>query len=434
MANLATVSSNVKSDTNSAKSSKVTSSAIPAPSSITAQDSTPSKSENTETQTSPSTHDSPYLRDLYKNIRNVNKKITNASKVDNVVAENPNLTLDELVSTRKINADQKAQILKKPALQASLIQLEEQVAQYKKFDAEFSARFKEERAALEKTLKENSSKELEEAIALVKAQERENTQNNLEQNLLLISQFLKLAAIRRAEEEIAELEESKALEGLLAQVYTGDANAVTAMLNLINGSEATLRSVNGEDLNITYASLRIASQSQISLDEPEPEGAILDQTVSDYPPQNTLNGSNSELSESKTTSSDVVLNDQSAPYENPILDTQAINTTAEPSIDAKHESNSREWDVAPRKNQTVNDVASKYAASSWADDHIENPAEVASKPPVVSDGFQEIQRNRGGRGYHRGGRGEGHRGRYRGEGYRGRGRGGGHRGGRRSDD
>lgn len=163
--------------------------------------------------------------------------------------------MDELVAARKINADQKAQIMKKPALQAALAQMEEQVIQYTKIDAEFKIRSLEEKRALEKTLKEQASKELEDTIASVKAEAQETATRHLEESLLLLSQFLKLAAIRRAEEEAAELEESKALEGLLAQVYSGDASAVTAMLNLINGTNDTLKSVNGEDLSVTCRSL-----------------------------------------------------------------------------------------------------------------------------------------------------------------------------------
>lgn len=167
-----------------------------------------------------------------------------------MLAENPGQTLDDLVTSKKINADQKAQILKKPALQASLTQLEEQVAQYKKFDEEHKAKFQAKEAALQKTLTERASKELEEAVASVKAEAESNAAKTQTDNLLLLSQFLKLAAIRRGEEEIAEQEESKALEGLLSQVYHGDSAAVSAMMNLINGTSDKIMSVHGEVLNI----------------------------------------------------------------------------------------------------------------------------------------------------------------------------------------
>jgi hypothetical protein len=176
---------------------------------------------------------------------------TNASKVDNILSENPGKTLDELVAARKINADQKAQILKKPSLQASLAQLEEQIAQYKKFDQEYKARMSSEKAEFEKSFTERASKELEEAVAATKAEAQSITEKEQEQALLLLSQFLRLAAVRRGEEENAGLQENMALEGLLAQVYSGDANAVAAMVNLIQGSEETLTSVTGEPLAVT---------------------------------------------------------------------------------------------------------------------------------------------------------------------------------------
>jgi len=155
-----------------------------------------------------------------------------------------------LVAARKINADQKAQILKKPSLQASLVQLEEQVSQYKKIDQEYKVVLQAEKAEFEKTFTERASKELEEAVANAKAEAQGAAKKEQQENLLVLSQFLKLAAIRRGEDETAEREESKALEGLLAAVYEGNSNAVTAMLNLIQGSSEYI-SFNSEPLTIT---------------------------------------------------------------------------------------------------------------------------------------------------------------------------------------
>jgi hypothetical protein len=103
-------------------------------------------------------------------------------------------------------------------------------------------------------LTDKASKDLEEAVAAAKAEAETNALKEQKDNLLLLSQFLKLAAIRRGEDEAAELEESKALEGLLAQVYGGDATAVAAMLNLIQGSSETITSVNSEALTVTCKS------------------------------------------------------------------------------------------------------------------------------------------------------------------------------------
>lgn len=168
-----------------------------------------------------------------------------------------------MVATRKINADQKAQILKKPSLQASLTQLEEQIAQYKKFDQEYKAKSQAEKSEFEKVFTERASKELEEALKAAKAEAHAAFEKEQKDNLLLLSQFLKLAAIRRGEDEAADLEESKALEGLLAEVYRGDGKAVAAMLNLIEGSSETVKSVGEEPLNVTckLAVLRICTVS-----------------------------------------------------------------------------------------------------------------------------------------------------------------------------
>ncbi|TQS38694.1 hypothetical protein Golomagni_00792 [Golovinomyces magnicellulatus] len=391
-----------------------------------------------------------YIRELQKNIRNVNKKITNASKVDNVISENPDMTLDELVAARKINADQKAQILKKPALQASLAQLEEQVAQYTLLDVEFRTRSQNEKNALEKTLKEVASRELEEALAAAKIEAKELARKHLEESLLLLSQFLKLAAIRRAEEEAAELEESKALEGLLAQVYSGDANAVVAMLNLIDGSEETLTSVNGEPLKVTYAQLKATSKAQVPYFENE--DLITESKVLASKDQSTQGDSTTayvELEQSNATNSSTITNGLTESHQtqetkdDPEIFSQDAKVLAEnTSGNGNDLSQSQEWVKVPSniksetEPETLSNVPAPVKSQNWADDQ---PDIISKKPtptaPAPSDGFQEIQRNRGGRSS-RGRYSDGHRGRgnHRGEGPRGRGRGGSHRGNRRSDD
>jgi hypothetical protein len=161
-----------------------------------------------------------------------------------------------LVSTRKINADQKAQILKKPQLQASLTQLEEQITQYKKFDQEYKAILATEKAALKKSSEERFAKELEEAVAAAKAEAVAEAKQEQRAALLLISQFLRLAAVRRGDEEAdATLDENMALEGLLSKVYGGDTSAVETMVNIIEGSSDPTVSVNSETLTTTCKEL-----------------------------------------------------------------------------------------------------------------------------------------------------------------------------------
>src|SRR2546430_13094 len=70
------------------------------------------------------------------------------------IAENPGVTLDELVISRKINSDQKAQALNKPVLRWKLSLLEEQVVQCKKIDQDYRSRFANEKAELERQFAE----------------------------------------------------------------------------------------------------------------------------------------------------------------------------------------------------------------------------------------------------------------------------------------
>ncbi|KAH8786696.1 hypothetical protein BGZ57DRAFT_881906 [Hyaloscypha finlandica] len=460
MAASATQNPQVKSDSKSSKKKKAkTTSAETEASSASAPvlDVTLSNAA-TESNNGDGGYESPYIKELYKNIRNVNKKITNASKVDSILAENPGTTLDELVAARKINADQKAQILKKPQLQASLTQLEEQIAQYKKFDQEYKARSQTEKAEFEKTFTDKASKELEEAVAAAKSEAETNALKEQKSNLLLLSQFLKLAAIRRGEDEAAELEESKALEGLLAQVYAGDATAVAAMLNLIQGSGDTIVSVMGEALSVTYADIKAASLAQIvaaPILESEVE-QIHEVPSVEHPVQSDptiVNAGLTEIGEPATIDltnghNESVFDTQGIPQNSGFGD-GAANAAAEANWDNNNDlSTSQEWVEVPRDaNETETGVTATPAApsnvQSWADDQPDSPVEKTSVPAVNSnDGFQEISRNRGGRGNFRGGRGRGDgfqrgRGGFRGDGYRGRGRGGGGggpRGGRRPDE
>ncbi|PBP26286.1 hypothetical protein BUE80_DR002881 [Diplocarpon rosae] len=391
-------------------------------------------------------YESPYIKELYKSIRNVNKKITNASKVDSIVAENPNQSLDDLVNARKINADQKAQLLKKPALQASLTQLEEQISQYKKFDQEYKTKLQSEKAELEKIYTARASKEMKEAVECAKAEAAATAVKEQKDNLLLLSQFLKLAAIRRGEDELAEQEESQALEGLLAQVYAGDASAVAAMLNLIQGSSETVSSVTGESLSVTYADLKAASLAQLPPTSDLTEGV----EASEYPVESDPTIANAGLTEIDAPTTTELTNghtevsyDHGIP-QNSTFGDGAANAAAEANWDQNNDlSTSQEWIEVPRDaTETDTGVVATPAApsnvQSWADDQPDSPVEARlfsnsqlskTATPPANDGFQEIQRNnnRGGRGNFRGGRGDGYRGRGRGrgDGYRGRGRGGG---------
>lgn len=171
------------------------------------------------------------------------------AKVDSIMAENPDLSLDQLVSAKKINNDQKAQALKKPSLQAQLSQLEEQITQYKKFEQEFTDRSKAERDELSAA----HQKELEDLRSQIKPQAEEpkpEKAQDLRTPLLALSRFLRAAAARRQLED-DESEETKAFEGALLLLYGGDDAAVDAMEKLINGAEEGVTSTEGQMLSVT---------------------------------------------------------------------------------------------------------------------------------------------------------------------------------------
>ena len=151
------------------------------------------------------------------------------------------------MAAKIINPDQKAAHLKKPALQAQLFQLEEQLAQHKKIDQEYRARLAEQ----EKTLTDKFEKEKADAVAELAEKAKADSNQALRDNLLILSQFLRLAAARRAEDADSSSDESMALEGVLLHIYSGDDNAVATMLKLVNGEEEQTRSTSGETLQTT---------------------------------------------------------------------------------------------------------------------------------------------------------------------------------------
>lgn len=168
------------------------------------------------------------------------------TKVDSIIAENPNASLDELVAARKINADQKAQALKKPSLQASLAQLEEQLAQVKKIDSEYQTQLSSERESLTTSHKS----ELDQLRQSLKKEAESEARATLRRKLLVFSQFLRAAAAKRVVEEDADTEESKAFEGALLLVYGGDDRAVDAAESLIEGADEAVPSVDGQPLSV----------------------------------------------------------------------------------------------------------------------------------------------------------------------------------------
>lgn len=185
--------------------------------------------------------ENPYILSLQKQMRAINKKLSGMAKTDAVLKENPNVSLDDLVAQRKLNQDQKASALKKPQLQAQLVTLDEQVQQYKKFDAEFQQQLLKQKTDLTST----HSEELEKIKKEAQAEAAARSQAELKSKLLIFSQFLRAAAARRNAEEDSEEDENRAFEGTLLLVYGGDQKAVETALNLIEGSDEQVTSIEG---------------------------------------------------------------------------------------------------------------------------------------------------------------------------------------------
>ena len=173
-------------------------------------------------------------------------------KVDVIISENPDESLDELVAARKINADQKAQALKKPALQAQLSQLEDQITHYRKLDQDYQKRMAKEREELETS----HAEEIRRLKEINQAEAQQETPSLLRNHLLTLSRFLRAAAARRQRDD-DDSEESKAFEGALLLVYGGDHSAVMAAEKLIEQSDDNVPSTEGVTLQVTCTLMQI---------------------------------------------------------------------------------------------------------------------------------------------------------------------------------
>ncbi|KYK55341.1 hypothetical protein DCS_07304 [Drechmeria coniospora] len=371
--------------------------------------------------------ESAFIKELQKNIRNVNKKIAHASKTDGLLGQHAGKSLDELVVAKVINADQKAQIQKKPALQAQLEQFEEQLAQYQKVHEQYRHRAAADKAEWEKSLEKARADAVREAKA--------EFNKSLRDNLLVLSQFLRLAAYRREEAKDPESDESQAIEGVLLAIYSGDDSAVASMLKLIDGSEDRVLSVPGEPLQTTYSSVKSMAREYKTPSYEEGEhgqDVVTDPTIAnatatemDAGDAIPINGKASELAFNGIANSNVA--------------DEAANEVAESHWDGENEIFlSQEWvDVKVPRDPAETDsglkatpaAAANTNTQSWADDQPDASETTHAPAADANDGFHQVQRNRGrqereGGNYRGRGRGE-WRGRGRGDG-RGRGHGRGH--------
>ncbi|KAL1795533.1 hypothetical protein ACET3X_005757 [Alternaria dauci] len=367
--------------------------------------------------------DNSYLREVQKNIRNINKKLSATQKVDSIIAANPGVSLDDLLASKKINADQKAQAERKPGLQAQLAQYEEQYTNYKKYGDELEAKFAREKEVLSKS----HSSELETLRGTIKAEAQLEQQKIVKEKLLTLSRFLRAAAARRQlEDDDSDL--TKAFEGALLQVYGGDAGAVMAAEKLIDGAEEGVPSTEGVVLSVTYSQVKQAAldeapfaaeeawvddvaQSQAAAPETE---AVSDPTIA--------NATLTEMDAGAKPLNETTTDASAAPAASGV-GSESANAAAEAQWDKQATSGddplTESFEMVPRdpaETETPHAGAAVTSTQSWADDTPDPSAAPATATPA-DDGFSQVQHNRGGRG--RGGYLGGERG-----GYRGRGRGG----------
>jgi hypothetical protein len=164
-----------------------------------------------------------------------------------LIAEHADKSLDELVSLRIINADQKAQAQAKPDLEDKLQQLQKQLEVLEQIEREHRALL----AAQEKSLTEKFEADKAELVAELEEKAASESAKSLSDNLLVLSQFLRLAAARRAEDIDTTADENVALEGVLLHVYSGDESAVSTMLKLVHGADDPTLSTSNEVLQTT---------------------------------------------------------------------------------------------------------------------------------------------------------------------------------------
>ncbi|KAH8769025.1 hypothetical protein F5883DRAFT_553343 [Diaporthe sp. PMI_573] len=338
-----------------------------------------------------------YIRELKKGIRNTNKKIGNASKTQALVDEHKSKgkTPEELVELKVINADQKKQVDNLNSLKAEVARLEEQLAQYEKIDGEYRAQVASVKADVEKTAEQEKA----DAVAEVKKQAEVDAKKSLHDGLLVLSQFLRLAAHRRAEAPESTEDEDQALEGILLGVYGGDEAAVDVMLRLCEGTEDKTAGVGGETLQTTYSTVKASAAAHSA---PLYQTAAEAETATETEPveaaetvQTDPTVANAGLTEIDAGTDNALTNghpdaaavDSSIP--NADVGDSAANAAAENQWDTGNDmAASQEWvevqapaealptDSAPAVPVIAAAAPAATNTASWADDHPETTPEV----------------------------------------------------------
>ena len=316
-------------------------------------------------------------------------------------------------------------MLKKPALQTQLVQLEEQLSQYRAFAQELEERFSREKATLNETHEQEITR-LKEEIA---TQSQPPEVKDVDEELKVISHFLHAAASKR-QSEGADSDEGRAFEGILLQVYQGNDTALSTLRNLINGSEEKVNDTDNNPLEFTYAQVKHAALAESA----ELTAGAEDESAATEPATDPTIA-NAGLTELDDTTA-IPMRSNGVPEDDVTLAPEQSSTTAdaanavaeaswnpEASMTTEASANGEEWVQVPRvPAETETGLTATPAApqtESWAEEVATSAAE--EKPRAENDGFEQV-RGRHGEGRGRGrGRGGGPRGEFRGRGRGGRG-------------
>ena len=355
--------------------------------------------------------------------------------------------------------------MKKPALQAQLAQLEEQLKHYRNFGQEYESRLAAEKASLQAAY-DSAIVEARQEAADETRQEMLKKQNV---DLLVLSQFLHAAAAKRQSDE-AETQEGRAYEGVLLLAYQGNSTSLEVLRSLVDGMEDKVPDTQGELLDFTYTQLKKSAMENAplpaELDDPdlsEATAEVVEPSVQANVTHSDPTIANAGLTELEDTTT---IRLKGVEYSSGLISgleqasvaADAANAVADSSWDPQASVMTTDstmgdgWVEVPRDpaetdTGVVATPAAAHGTSSWAEEVTEGAA-AETKAAAENDGFEQVihhsSRGRGrGRGEPRGraargdrmgrGRGIGEDGRRAGGG-RGRGRTGegyrGHRGGK----
>lgn len=337
-------------------------------------------------------------------------------------------------------------------MEAQLVQLEEQQKTFIEFAQDLETRFDKEKAAIADSHDAEIERLKEEAVQESVAISEKKVRDALQ----VACQFLHAAAYQRQREDVEE-NEKQAYEAVLFHLYQGNSTALETITNVVEGKEVNITEPSGDEIDFTFAQLKISAMSTLSEDQADTQGTTEVGTEVDVEPETEpepepesepsletplvdLTIANAGLTELEdttaipTSATEVVSPDNasSAAPEQASTAGEAANAVAESAWNAEASMTTdntqagEDWVQVPRdpaETETGTSPAVQQSTSNWADEAGAAAEEKGPTPVSENDGFSEVRRERGGRGRGgRGGRGSDGRGRGRGRGeYRGRG-------------